>query len=350
MLIDCNNTNINKEEISLYDRQLRIIGTDTQLKLKTSNILLINLSGIGSEILKNLILGGVKFFTILDDSKVQEDDFSTQFFLPKDDNIIDKIKLSLVVDNIKKLNKNLKIKININSLETFLKDDECLNSFDLVIGTELSKKNIIKLNKKTRQLNVPLYVTGSHGTFGYVLVDLIKNISKCEKNIGNQKRKKGDIIGSSKKIIDIKVDEKQNKEILTISDEYFEIESMFQSKKIVGQLNKREFKNISQALPLIFTLFKFEKLQDVDEYINLDVLKALTEESKQDLGISHIEITDEYLEHFKNQAFTEFILTASILGGVVSQDVIHFFSKKESTINNCLIFDSLNCSMQILAL
>ena len=47
-------------------------------KMKLSNILICGLGGLGVEIAKNIILGGVKSVTLHDTAKVSYNDLSTQ--------------------------------------------------------------------------------------------------------------------------------------------------------------------------------------------------------------------------------------------------------------------------------
>lgn len=51
---------------SLYSRQLYVLGADAMRRMASSDILLSGLNGIGVEIAKNVILGGVKSITLHD--------------------------------------------------------------------------------------------------------------------------------------------------------------------------------------------------------------------------------------------------------------------------------------------
>ena len=61
---------ITEDEAALYDRQIRLWGVDAQRRLLSSRILLVNMQGLGAEIAKNLVLGGVHCLTLLDSNKV----------------------------------------------------------------------------------------------------------------------------------------------------------------------------------------------------------------------------------------------------------------------------------------
>lgn len=64
-----------------YDRQIRIWGTDGQRRLNDSKILCLGLTAAGTETLKNLVLPGFGFITIVTDEKVQARDFGRNFFV-----------------------------------------------------------------------------------------------------------------------------------------------------------------------------------------------------------------------------------------------------------------------------
>lgn len=75
-----NNTTQNGKPIdeSLYSRQLYVLGHEAMHRMQSSNVLISGMGGLGVEIAKNIILGGVKSVTIHDESLVKMKDLSTQ--------------------------------------------------------------------------------------------------------------------------------------------------------------------------------------------------------------------------------------------------------------------------------
>lgn len=53
-----------------YDRQIRIWGAHGQAALEAARICLLHAGPAGTETLKNLVLGGIASFTIVDAAKV----------------------------------------------------------------------------------------------------------------------------------------------------------------------------------------------------------------------------------------------------------------------------------------
>lgn len=56
-----------------------------QTKIRSANILLVTVKGLGNEIAKNLVLAGIGSLTIHDNAIVSEDDLCSQFFLTQED-------------------------------------------------------------------------------------------------------------------------------------------------------------------------------------------------------------------------------------------------------------------------
>lgn len=53
-------------------------------RLRTSNILLINIKALANEIAKNLVLAGIGSLTIIDNEVVRNDDLASQFFVSEE--------------------------------------------------------------------------------------------------------------------------------------------------------------------------------------------------------------------------------------------------------------------------
>ncbi|KAK6453920.1 uncharacterized protein RJT20DRAFT_146908 [Scheffersomyces xylosifermentans] len=341
---------LTNDEIALYDRQIRLWGMATQLRLRSAKILIINLGGVGTEVVKNLVLGGINSIEILDDSVVKEEDYATQFFLPDDESVVGQLKLPLVIDRIKELNSLVELTTNTSSLVKIFDDPKYFQTFNLIVATELDKSTIEKLNGITRSFNIPLYVAGVHGMFGYIFTDLIKHVSVSEKDAGNQLKEANTKITRTKTITEVSYDEKTNKEKITVLDEFIPISEIWKSNKLPTLLNKRQMKRLSPAVPLTFALFDIKKPDDVEQDVDKQILAEQGQRVCTELGIPTTVISEDYLEVFSRQAFTEYAPVTAIIGGALAQDIIQFLSKKESPINNVLILDSTKSEMPIYAL
>ncbi len=72
-------SNITNDKSAKYDRQLRLWGNHGQDNLENSRICLINATAAGTETLKNMVLPGVGYFTILDETSISEEDLANKW-------------------------------------------------------------------------------------------------------------------------------------------------------------------------------------------------------------------------------------------------------------------------------
>lgn len=63
-----------------YDRQIRLWGAHGQSRLEASKICVLGAGPMCTEALKNLVLGGIASFTIVDSKNVSEEDLRNNFF------------------------------------------------------------------------------------------------------------------------------------------------------------------------------------------------------------------------------------------------------------------------------
>lgn len=64
-----------------YDRQIRLWGEAGQARLEMASVCLLGAGPLGSEVLKNLVLGGLGSFVVVDDAKVCKRDLGNSFFV-----------------------------------------------------------------------------------------------------------------------------------------------------------------------------------------------------------------------------------------------------------------------------
>ena len=86
-------------DIDLYSRQLGVIDIETMNKFNKIDILIINLRGLGVEILKNLILESLNSVDNYDPNYININDLNSNFFISKKD--ISKIRDVTIIERIK---------------------------------------------------------------------------------------------------------------------------------------------------------------------------------------------------------------------------------------------------------
>ncbi|VDN24186.1 unnamed protein product [Gongylonema pulchrum] len=64
-----------------YDRQIRLWGDEGQSRIENANICVLGSSALACEIMKNLVLAGIRSVQIVDAARIVAPDFGSNFFL-----------------------------------------------------------------------------------------------------------------------------------------------------------------------------------------------------------------------------------------------------------------------------
>ncbi|KAF3571740.1 hypothetical protein F2Q69_00063793 [Brassica cretica] len=155
-----------------YDRQLRIWGELGQAALEEASICLLNCGPTGSEALKNLVLGGVGSFTVVDGSKVELGDLGNNFMVD-DERSVGQSKAKSVCAFLQELNDSVKATFIEENPDTLISTNPFFFSqFTLVIATQLVEDSMVKLDRICREANVMLVFARSYGLSGFVRVSV----------------------------------------------------------------------------------------------------------------------------------------------------------------------------------
>jgi len=150
---------MSKLDINLYDRQIRTYGEEAVQRMSTSSVTIIGLGGLGTEVAKNLALGGIKNINLYDNSLISEEDLETGFYYSVND--LNKIKSSILKDKIQELNQYVSV-IDI-------KDDTKITKDTILILINQTPNNV-KTYERTFNTN-KMVVVFSKGCAGVVFVN-----------------------------------------------------------------------------------------------------------------------------------------------------------------------------------
>ncbi|GAQ81120.1 NEDD8-activating enzyme E1 regulatory subunit [Klebsormidium nitens] len=152
-----------------YDRQLRIWGEHGQEALENAKVCLLNCGPTGSEALKNLVLGGIGSFTIVDGKKVEPSDLGNNFLLDHDS--LGSSRAKTATSLLQELNDTVDAQFVEESPEALLNSNPgFFGDFTLVIATQLTESALLKLDKICREHSVTLLVARSYGLAGLVRI------------------------------------------------------------------------------------------------------------------------------------------------------------------------------------
>ncbi|ODV92350.1 hypothetical protein CANCADRAFT_56027 [Tortispora caseinolytica NRRL Y-17796] len=143
---------------SLYSRQLYVLGKEAMQQMKSSNVLIIGLGGLGVEIAKNVALAGVKSLTLYDPTPASFIDLSAQYYLTSAD--IGKPRAQACVSKVAELNEYVPVSV----LDTL--DQSTVSAFKVVVCTNQSLELQLKVNEWTRASGAAFISSSVRGLFG----------------------------------------------------------------------------------------------------------------------------------------------------------------------------------------
>ncbi|VVC39184.1 Ubiquitin-activating enzyme, catalytic cysteine domain,THIF-type NAD/FAD binding fold,Ubiquitin-activating [Cinara cedri] len=155
---------VNEFDGSFYSRQLYVLGHDAMRKMASSDVLISGLGGLGVEIAKNVILGGVKSVTLHDSVVCTYRDLSSQFYLSEED--IGKNRALVSYSKLAELNSYVPVKAYIGVLS-----DSFIKQFKVVVLTEATLDEQLRVSDITHPNGIALIIADTRGVFSQVFCD-----------------------------------------------------------------------------------------------------------------------------------------------------------------------------------
>jgi len=328
-------------ESEIYDRQIRLWGADAQSKMSSAKVLYVNITGISAEILKNLILAGIRA-GIADGRPYPEAmaETPTSFLSPADDEKEDddaekgdRDSLQPETKRVKRMSVAKAMQPHVHELNPLLEEcdinEDDLDSipgdyfakFDIVIASNISLDEAIRISKVVTSKGGKFMLVQSFGFHACAMLDL-GPLHTFRKEIG--KDKLSDVMNikpytsledmAKIKLADVKDRWHKNGPPL-IYAKYRAILNYFAQKKAwPSQENEEDFVKVSKS---------FFKEQGLDENY---------------LGGEN----DEELKCLSLTATAEVSPVCAVMGGVLGNEVLKAISSKGEPANNILLFDGMD--------
>jgi ubiquitin-activating enzyme E1 len=358
---------------NLYSRQIYVLGKDAMEKISKSTILISGLDGLGTEIAKCLVLGGIKKLLIHDNKTITMKDLASCYYYSESN--IDKLRTEIILEKLRGLNPYVEINIS----NDFAKDSQEVELVIISNFENYSLDDIILINKNLHKSNKKMIMCSTLGLLGQIFCDFNENfiVTDCD----GEEIKSGTITEISKDkesnnidieiAIDHNLDSSNKIKIKNKETEFItNIQKIINSKKIQVE-NNSFFDNYLKEKSVISTNFeqvKEQKIMNFDDletslkksdkihsfnlydqdHTNLchrlfmhhhfkDDLKDLYDNSKEGKKKEF-----EFFEKFFFSKNGNFIPIQSIIGSIVAQEGMKAVSGKFSPINQWLYFDEIN--------
>jgi len=148
----------------LYSRQLYVLGHDAMRKMASSDVLISGLGGLGVEVAKNIILGGVKSVTLHDSISCTYKDLSSQFYLTEND--IGKNRAEVSCPKLAELNAYVPVKTYTGILSEFY-----IKQFKVIVLTESTLDEQLRISEITHPNGIAIIIADTRGVFSQVFCD-----------------------------------------------------------------------------------------------------------------------------------------------------------------------------------
>jgi len=156
--------NENKIDEGLYSRQLYVLGHDAMKRMGASTVLVSGMTGLGVEIAKNVVLGGVKSVTVHDVEPVQVSDLSSQYFLKESS--VGKNRAEVSAPQISELNPYVKVDAHTGDLS-----EDFLSQFKVIVLTKSTFEEQKRISKYAHDNNKLMIVADTKGLSSQVFCD-----------------------------------------------------------------------------------------------------------------------------------------------------------------------------------
>lgn len=160
---------------SLYSRQLYVLGHDAMRRMASSDVLISGLGGLGVEIAKNVILGGVKSVTVHDTKDASMRDLGSQFFLTEKDFGVNRAQACQ--ERLSELNPYVPVSASTSPLT-----DDFLKHFRVVVLTDCTREEQLRVSAFCHAHDIALILGSTNGLFGQIFCDFGEKFEVVDTN------------------------------------------------------------------------------------------------------------------------------------------------------------------------
>lgn len=329
----------NRKESDVYDRQIRLWGAEAQVgdfglrsafltsrlflgkaKMARSNVLYIHVTGLSSEVMKNLVLAGIRAVLCDDRPYPEALKHTPTFFLDREDR---KKQKNSVAEAIRP---------KIEALNPLLGDCEVVKYSDLtnarladfsivVCSRAVSMSEAIRISKATVDGGGKFYMADSFGMAGCAAFDLGAN-HKFRPEKGKELLDETGLMQHVplEAILSCKLEDCTNRFHKKTPTQWVQYRCLLEYLQ-----QTKTWPTTSSAIDFIDTITKW-----IEKYPKMKGHEALTNEA---LGM------------LATTASTELSPVCSVLGGALGNEIIKAISGKGEPANNTLLFDGVSCKL-----
>uniref|UniRef100_A0A5K3F0H3 ThiF domain-containing protein n=1 Tax=Mesocestoides corti TaxID=53468 RepID=A0A5K3F0H3_MESCO len=327
----CTPKALSEEEAALYDRQIRLWGLEAQSKLKRAKLLLLGLSPVAGEIIKNIVLCGISTLTIADRKTVTEDDIEHCFLY--EESHFGQLRNISAVKRAQALNTMVSITCESNIEADFLykqyKDyDEFIIALDFHDG--ILNDWIFYANKfRSFSNQSKIHCVLSFGMHAIGFADLGCYTYESDEN---RVKASGDVANTDPP-------KSANGDSPVSFVQYPSIKELFDLTWRGEQASRLSAKRMPKGF------FLARLISQVNGPITSQALQDAWYNVAEDLGVPTTLLS---IEDFESCCGMSSVAINAIIGGIISQEVIQGLSHKGTPKGNWYFMDGRTCEVTVL--
>ncbi|KAJ1961003.1 E1 ubiquitin-activating protein aos1 [Dipsacomyces acuminosporus] len=306
---------ISKEEIALYDRQIRLWGMEAQGRLRNSSIFIIGVKAVTLEACKNLVLAGIGRLVLQDPNPITEDDLDCQYYFRTED--IGKARDQTLAERLRILNPLVQV--------TASEGKEEYSDFDLVVCIGKDFEYTTKVNQLCRasgEHGVKFVSADAFGIFGYIFADCLGKHQYLEEV----------------KVTDADSANAETKREARVA-EYKSMKDSLGHKFSVS--NPRRLSRVLSPLVIVYQAL-YGLTAKENSVVTEESLRAAVDADSKARGIPDGWIADDLIRRVVASWGTEFVPCAAVVGGTLTQEILKIVTLKDMPMNNWFIYDAIN--------
>ncbi|KAG8002640.1 Ubiquitin-like modifier-activating enzyme 1 [Nibea albiflora] len=329
----------------LYSRQLYVLGHDAMKRMQNSNVLISGMRGLGVEIAKNVILGGVRSVTVHDQGVAEWRDLSSQFYLREED--LGKNRAEVSQPRLAELNNYVPVTAYTGTLA-----DDYLTKFQVVVLTNSTLEEQQQVGEFCHSKGIKLIIADTRGLFGQLFCDFGEEMVVYDTN------------GEQPLSAMISMITKDNPGVVTCLDEArhgFESGDYVTFTEVQGmtELNGCQPVEIKVLGPYTFSICDTAGFTDyvrggIVSQVKMpkkiafadgeELLTLVKEVNSSQTGSAKVEQLDEaLLKKLSYVAAGDLAPVNAFIGGLAAQEVMKACTGKFMPIMQWLYFDALEC-------
>jgi len=289
--------------------------------MRNATILVVNLRGVATETIKNIVLAGIGKLIIWDCEDVAAEDLGVGFLFRDGD--VGRKRVDAAKARIESLNSLVAVETMTSPSALEPEEfDALVQTVDLVCITDSERDFLIRANDACRRSRKPLYAGGTYGLLGYIFCDLLEHEYITSDRSGGQDMAR-----------DVRV---------TVS--YSPLREALRHRW--SGMTRRQTKSLNPAAVfIILALWEFQSVHQghlPDDSIYADELETLSNtliagaEVNKDAFPA---IPRELVETIVTTAIHEFSPVCAVVGGMLAQDILKALGVREAPLANFFTFD-----------